>query len=88
MSNNYRHSGTSQDKNAMRSVINIIQIVVSLLLIGAILLQQRGGGLGAIFGGESNVYQTRRGMEKFIFVSTIILAGLFLGLATLNLFIL
>lgn len=71
----------------MHQVINIVQILVSLLLIWAILLQQRGGGLGAIFGGESNIYQTRRGMEKFIFVSTIILAGLFLGLAVLNLFV-
>jgi len=71
----------------MSAIINIVQIVVSLLLIGAILLQQRGGGLSAIFGGESNIYQTRRGMEKFIFVSTIILAGLFLGLAALNLFV-
>lgn len=71
----------------MHQIINIIQIIISLLLIGAILLQQRGGGLGAVFGGESNIYQTRRGMEKFIFVSTIILAGLFLGLAALNLFI-
>ncbi len=68
-------------------IISVAQIAVSLLLILVILIQQRGGGLGAIFGGESNIYQTRRGMEKFIFISTIILAGLFLGLAALNLII-
>lgn len=71
----------------MDKIVNIAQVIVSVLLIGAILLQQRGGGLSAIFGGESAVYQTRRGIEKFIFISTIILAGLFLGLAALNLFI-
>lgn len=65
----------------MRSALSIIQIVISMLLIAAILLQQRGTGLSATFGGEGNVYRTKRGLEKVIFVATIVLAVLFFGSA-------
>jgi len=49
-----------------------------VLLVGAILLQQRGSGLGGIFGGGGESYHTKRGFEKILFTSTIILATLFL----------
>ncbi|MBI2446872.1 MAG: preprotein translocase subunit SecG [Parcubacteria group bacterium] len=58
--------------------MSIIQIIISALLIGAILLQARGSGLSSVFGGESTFYHTRRGMEKIIFWATIILAILFI----------
>lgn len=61
-----------------------MQIVISVLLVTAILLQQRGTGLSATFGGEGNVYRTKRGLEKFIFASTIVLAVLFFAAALLN----
>ena len=61
----------------MSSYLPIIQIIISILLILAILLQARGSGLSSVFGGESTFYHTRRGMEKVIFWSTIILAALF-----------
>ncbi|MDP1629683.1 MAG: preprotein translocase subunit SecG [bacterium] len=66
-------------------IINIAQIAVSFILVALILIQRRGGGLGSVFGGESNVYQSRRGIEKTVFVLTVTMAGLFLGLAVLNL---
>ena len=50
-------------------------------------MQQKGSGLGSAFGGDSAVYRTKRGAEKFIFNFTIILAILFLGTALANLFI-
>ncbi len=65
-------------------ILAIIQIIVSILLIITILLQQRGSGLGAAFGGSENIYRTKRGAEKSIFISTIILAIAFLGLALAN----
>lgn len=65
----------------MRNTLLVIQIVISVLLIAAILLQQRGTGLSATFGGEGNVYRTKRGLEKVIFVATIVLAVLFFGSA-------
>jgi len=68
-------------------MLAIAQIVVSILLIGLILLQERSSGLSGIFGGasEGGFYQTRRGLEKLIFASTIVLAIAFAVLALLNL---
>lgn len=67
--------------------LQIAQIAVSVLLIISILLQNRGAGLGGIFGGEGNIYRTKRGVEKGLFVSTIIFAIIFFGLAIWNLLI-
>lgn len=68
----------------MQNYLEIAQIAVSVLLITAILLQARGAGLGATFGGEGNVFRTKRGVEKVLFRSTIVFAVLFLGLAVAN----
>jgi len=65
----------------LKLYLNIAQIVISVLLTAAILLQSRGTGLGSTFGGEGNVYRTKRGVEKILFRSTIVFAVLFLGVA-------
>lgn len=65
----------------MKNALTIAQIVVSALLALAILLQARGTGLGATFGGDGNVYRTKRGLEKVLFRATIVLAVAFSGLA-------
>jgi preprotein translocase subunit SecG len=59
--------------------LNITQIILSVLLITAILLQQRGSSLGMAFGGDSTVFRTKRGIEKKLFITTIILSVLFIG---------
>ncbi|MBU4348365.1 preprotein translocase subunit SecG [Patescibacteria group bacterium] len=56
------------------SAISIAQIIVSILLIITILLQERSSGLSGVFGGDSEFYHTRRGLEKIIFWSTIVFA--------------
>lgn len=61
-----------------------IQIILSILLVSAILLQQRGAGLGAAFGGGGEVFRTKRGIEKSLFYATIGLATLFFLTAILN----
>lgn len=66
-------------------ILFIAQIIVSALLIAAILLQNRGSGLSAVFGGGGTVYRTKRGLEKGIFILTIILIVLFVGIGILNL---
>lgn len=66
--------------------IQILQIIVSILLIVAILLQNRGAGLGASFGGGGEIYRTKRGAEKFLFRATIILIAIFMALALVGLF--
>ncbi len=67
-------------------IIKILQIIVSILLIIVILLQQRGGGLSSVFGSET-FYGSRRGVEKFIFISSIILAICFLAVGIANILI-
>jgi len=58
-------------------ILAIGQVAVSIALMASILLQTRGAGLGATFGGDSSVYRSRRGIEKRLFQFTIILAILF-----------
>ena len=53
------------------------QIIVSIALIVAILLQARGTGLSGTFGGDSAVYRSRRGVERRLWQFTIVLLGLF-----------
>jgi preprotein translocase subunit SecG len=53
------------------------QIIVSIALIAAILLQARGTGLSGTFGGDSAVYRSRRGIEKRLWQFTIVLLALF-----------
>jgi len=71
----------------MSNIINIVQIVVSALLVASILLQQRGAGSSALTGGTSASYYTKRGFEKFLFASTITLAVLFVAFAIVNIII-
>jgi preprotein translocase subunit SecG len=62
----------------MPIILAVAQVLTAILLIVAILLQQRGTTLGGAFGGEGNIYRTRRGAEKVLFAATIVLAILFL----------
>ena len=67
-------------------LLTYTQIGLSLLLIMAILLQQRGTGLSSTFGGGSLEYSTKRGAEKIIFWATIVLAILFLAISIARVF--
>ena len=69
----------------MQTYLNVAQIVLSVALILAILLQVRGGGLGGIFGQADTVYRTRRGAEKRLFQLTIVLVVLFVIISILSL---
>lgn len=66
-----------------------IQIVLSVLLVAAILLQQRGSSIGGAFGGDnfSAAFHKRRGGELFLFRLSAVLAVLFVLSAVLNLFV-
>jgi preprotein translocase subunit SecG len=58
-------------------LLAIGQILVSIALMIAILLQARGVGLSGTFGGDSAVYRSRRGVERRLWQFTIILLVLF-----------
>jgi preprotein translocase subunit SecG len=53
------------------------QILVSVALIVSVLMQARGAGLSATFGGDSSVYRSRRGIERRLWQFTILLMVLF-----------
>lgn len=72
-------------KDNLKSVILVVQVVVSVLLIFVILIQSKGSSLSEIFGGSGSIYSTRRGLEKRLHIFTIILAFLFLVLAAISL---
>ncbi len=61
----------------MGTFLLIIQVLLSISLIALILLQSSKGGLGGGLGG-GQLYRTKRGAEKIIFTSTIVVAILFL----------
>ncbi|NTU69901.1 preprotein translocase subunit SecG, partial [bacterium] len=58
-------------------LLTLAQLISSGVLIIFILLQAKGSGLGAAFGGEGNIYRTKRGLEKGLFILTIIVAIIF-----------
>ncbi len=64
--------------------IPYVQIILSVLLVIGILLQQSEAGLGGAFGGGdgfSSGHHTKRGAEKFVFIGTIVVALLFVGVS-------
>lgn len=63
----------------MKTAILVIQLVSALSMIVCVLLQNRGTGIGAAFGGDGNIYRTKRGVEKGLFILTILFSALFIA---------
>lgn len=74
---------------AVLPVLPYIQIALAVLLIAAILLQQRGSSLGGAFGGDnfSSAFHKRRGAELFLFKFTIVVGTLFVIATFLNILV-
>ena len=68
-------------------IVSIIQIVIASFLILTILLQQRGAGGSAIMGGSGASYYTKRGFEKILSVTIVILSVLFIITAIASIFV-
>jgi len=63
-------------------IVTIAQVASAVLLIISILMQQRGSGLSGTFGGDgSGMYSTRRGIERALFIATIVFAIIFIGVS-------
>lgn len=71
----------------MLTLLTYFQIIISILLVIAILLQRRGGGLSPVLGGSGGFYRSRRGVERVLFTGTIVLAVLFLAGAAVNIIV-
>jgi len=65
--------------------LSIAQIVLSVALIGAIILQSKSAGLGGLTGADTGgVFRARRGVERTLFFITIGLSVAFFGVAIAN----
>lgn len=64
---------------SITQILPYVQIALSVLLVGGVLLQRSEAGLGGAFGGDSfsTNHYTKRGPEKAIFIATIVIAVLF-----------
>lgn len=67
-------------------LFNLLQIVISTILIVAVLLQAKGSGFGAALGGMSggSTFRTKRGLEKTLFQATILLTIVFIFISFLS----
>lgn len=65
--------------NLLAKILPYLQIILSVILVSAILLQQTGAGLGGALGGDDigSFHHTRRGFEKFLFYLSIVCGILF-----------
>jgi len=63
--------------------VNILQIVVSLMVVVIILVQVKGQGTG-LFGSTEGSFRTRRGLELMLFRFTIFLVVVFIGLSIVS----
>lgn len=71
------------------TILPYIQIILSIILVAAILIQHSDAGVGGALGGGDGggLYHTRRGFEKFIFTFTIVISILFAVSAVIAIFI-
>lgn len=68
---------------SLHDILFWAQIATSIILIILIALQQRGTALGSTFGGSGGgeFYSSRRGIQKKLYIVTIIFAGIFIVLS-------
>lgn len=71
----------------MKTVLLLVNIILSILVVVLILIQGRGGGLGSAWGGGGEMFQTRRGIEKLTLRLTVVLIVIFFLVSVVNLFV-
>ncbi len=71
----------------MKNIFLNLNIVVSLIIIGLILMQGKGAGLGSAWGGGGEMFQTRRGVEKIVLKATVAAIVIFFIISVYNLFL-
>lgn len=70
----------------MKSALTIVHVLVSVILIGLVLLQSSKGGLSSAFG-SGELYRTKRGAERIVFIGTIIFSVAFFVTSIANLLV-
>ena len=70
-----------REEGSLLIYFNVIQIIISIALIALTVMQSRGAGLGRMFGSDSSIHTTRRGIDKTLYNVTIILAVIFFAVS-------
>lgn len=65
----------------MAATLHSLQLITAIVLIVLVLLQRTSGDTNSSFGDSMSFFQTRRGVEKFLFILTIIVGVLFAALS-------
>lgn len=71
----------------LQQTLSVAQIILGILLVGLIILQSKGTGIGSTFGGDMGFYATKRGAEKMLFYFTLFVATVFLALPIIGVII-
>lgn len=71
----------------LENILTVIQILISIALVVVILLQAPEGGLSPAFSGGGEMYRSRRNVEKFLVVATIVLSALLVLLSVAQVFL-
>ena len=68
----------------MKTALEVVQIVLAAILVLVVVMQSRGAGFGGAFGTQSAVFRTRRGVERYLFRATVVLAAVFIAVSLLT----
>lgn len=68
----------------MLDTLRVLEVLTGAAMIALILMQAKGSGISAVFGGDGGMYRSRRGVEKLLHRATIFLAIIFMILALIN----
>jgi protein translocase SecG subunit len=68
-------------------VITIFQILISIFLVTAILLQAPGTGLSPVFGGGGESFRSKRSAQKFLVITTVVLSAILAILSLIQLYL-
>lgn len=61
----------------MATFLLIAQLILGIALTVLIVFQTQNSGAGSVFGSDTTVYRTRRGLEKTLYQATIVLSIIF-----------
>ena len=68
-------------------LLTVVQSVIAISLVVTIILQNRGTSAGITFGGTGETFRAKRGIEKMLFYTTIVLSVLFASISIFSLVI-